>query len=141
MFTPIGLLRFQLLALTVVSVTILSGSPGCSGGKGGSRTVVGSLILVTPKSQEEFTVGVRTLELHNIYGMDEQPFMILVDLATPVTKNQFSKITESLDKSTGLVFVKVELFSFDGFRGRGRLVGVLSKKEVQDLEAREEITN
>ena len=70
MFTPIGLLRFQLLALTVVSVTILGGSPGCSGGKGGSRTVVGSLILVTPKSQEEFTVGVRKLELHNIYGMD-----------------------------------------------------------------------
>jgi hypothetical protein len=135
MFGWTTMLRVGLFVGAVAPMVLAGCSPGSFPGNAGSKIIVGRLGTVAIGDREEFQVGASEIDIHSIYGLEEQPYMIMVDLVSPVTQAQFSAVAAEGKKSEGQVFVKVELIRYDGFSSSGRLIGVLTSDEVKELES------
>ncbi|MDB4695203.1 hypothetical protein OAF47_01920 [bacterium] len=134
-FGQTKMLRVGLFICAVVLLVLTGCSLGTIAGNAGSTIIVGRLGTVSWGDREEFQVGAREIDIHRVYGLEEQPYMVIVDLVAPVTQAQFSAVAAEGKKSDGQVFVKVELIRYDGFSSTGRLIGVLASDEVKELES------
>lgn len=126
-----GTKSILLMTITVVPVTILlmtacGFSPGTrKSGQGVPLVIVGSVVPIYADGRDELKVGVKSLELHDIHGIDELPYMIFLELDYAITPEQFSAISEMWDPDCNTLYLKVEATEGLGMdvQYQGRLLG------------------
>ena len=128
--------------LTVVPATILLMTAcGCSpgtrkSGQGVPLVIVGSVVPIYADGRDELKVGVKSLELHDIHGIDELPYMIFLELDYAITPEQFSAISEMWDPDCNTLYLKVEATEGLGMdvQYQGRLLGFKIVENGKRLE-------
>ena len=126
-----GTKSILLMTITVVPVTILlmtacGFSPGTrKSGQGVPLVIVGSVVPIYADGRDELKVGVKSLDLHDIHGIDELPYMIFLELDYAITPEQFSAISEMWDPDCNTLYLKVEATEGLGMdvQYQGRLLG------------------
>ena len=137
-----GTKSILLMTITVVPVTILlmtacGFSPGTrKSGQGVPLVIVGSVVPIYADGRDELKVGVKSLELHDIHGIDELPYMIFLELDYAITPEQFSAISEMWDPDRNTLYLKVETTDGVGMdvQYQGRLLGFKIVENGKRLE-------
>ncbi len=128
--------------LTVVPVTILLMTAcGCSpgtrkSGQGVPLVIVGSVVPIYADGRDELKVGVKSLELHDIHGIEDLPYMIFLELDNAITAEQFSAISETWDPDRNTLYLKAETTEGVGMdvQYQGRLLGFKIVENGKRLE-------
>ena len=128
------------VSLTAVLMTACGCAPGTqTSGQGVPLVIVGSVVPVYADGRDELKVGVTSLELHDIHGIEDLPYMVFFELDYPITQQQFSAISEHWDPSRNTLYLKVEATEGTGMdvQYQGRLLGF----KVVDNDKRVEVLN
>jgi len=124
-FTMIAKMRAMTVAVVPLTMLLLIAS-GCSpASQNPSLVLVGSVTPLALDGRDELAVGVKSLELHDIHGVETQPYMVFLDLEHPITQRQFSAINERWDTNHNSLYLKVQTTGAPAldYHYQGRLLG------------------